>query len=212
MAAGGADCAAAAGDWAGQCDRCRLAGPPARLSASQLWRSPRAPGDRDRPRTAAATPTILVRIPYSKQIKHILFARTIGHLWASHGYTTVIQGTRGRYESGGSYDPPFVNEAQDGQATLQWIAQQPWYDGHIGMWGGSYFGYTQWVLADQSDPGLSALIPQICSTDFYRMFYPGGAFSLESALYWATLSYGSRDVPLPPEQLQRGYEGWPLHS
>lgn len=162
------------------------------------------------PRTAATTPTILVRIPYSKQIKHMLFARTVGHLWASHGYTTVIQGTRGRYESGGSYDPPFLNEAQDGRATLQWIARQPWYDGHIGMWGGSYFGYTQWVLADQSDPGLSALMPQICSTDFYGMFYPGGAFSLESALYWATLSYGPRDIPIPQKQLQRGYAGWPL--
>ncbi len=162
------------------------------------------------PRTAEPTPTILVRIPYSKKIKHVLFARTIGHLWASHGYTTVIQGTRGRYESGGSYDPPFLNETQDGLVTLQWIAQQPWYNGKIGMWGGSYFGYTQWVLADQLDPGLSALILQICSTDFYRMFYPGGAFSLESALYWATLSYGKQDIPLPQEQLQQGYQGWPL--
>lgn len=130
-----------------------------------------------RPRTAAPTPTILVRIPYSRKIKHILFARTIGHLWASHGYTTVIQGTRGRYESGGSYGPPFLNETEDGLVTLKWIARQPWYNGKIGMWGGSYFGYTQWVLADQSDPALSALILQICSTDFYRMFYPGGAFS-----------------------------------
>ena len=162
------------------------------------------------PRTAEPTPTILVRIPYSKKFKHILFARTVGHLWASRGYTTVIQGTRGRYESGGSYDPPFLNETQDGLATLQWIAQQPWYDGLIGMWGGSYFGYTQWVLADQVEPELSALIVQICSTDFYRMFYPGGAFSLESALYWATLSYGKQDIPLPPTELQRGYIGWPL--
>ncbi|MGP1384392.1 MAG: CocE/NonD family hydrolase [Thainema sp.] len=162
------------------------------------------------PRTTEPTPTILVRIPYSKKIKHVLFARTIGHLWASHGYTTVIQGTRGRYESGGSYDPPFLNETQDGLATLDWIAQQSWYNGKIGMWGGSYFGYTQWILADQVDPGLSALILQICSTDFYRMFYPGGAFSLESALYWATLSYGKQDIPLPQEQLQQGYQGWPL--
>ena len=162
------------------------------------------------PRTAESTPTILVRIPYSKKIRHILFARTIGHLWASHGYTTVIQGTRGRYESGGSYDPPFLNESQDGFVTLEWIAQQPWYNGKIGTWGGSYFGYTQWVLANHTDPGLSALILQICSTDFYRMFYPGGAFSLESALYWATLSYGQKDIPIPQNQLQQGYDGWPL--
>lgn len=78
------------------------------------------------------------------------------------------------------------------------------------MWGGSYFGYTQWVLADRINPGLSAFILQICSTDFHQMFYPGGAFSLESALYWAVTSYGKKDIPASPEDLQKGYQGFPL--
>ncbi|BDA72304.1 hypothetical protein CAL7716_064700 [Calothrix sp. PCC 7716] len=133
------------------------------------------------------TPTILVRIPYSKNFTNTTFANVVGRMWAARGYTAVIQGTRGRYESGGEYFP-FKTERTDGIETLAWLEKQPWYNGKIGMWGGSYFGYTQWVLADKVNPGLSALILQICSTDFHRMFYPGGAFSLESALYWAGAS------------------------
>ncbi|MEM9450660.1 MAG: CocE/NonD family hydrolase [Cyanobacteria bacterium P01_E01_bin.6] len=166
-------------------------------------------GDIYHPQTQEPTPTVLVRIPYSKTLRNTLFSRTIGYLWASRGYTTLIQGTRGRYESGGRYTP-FIHETGDGQATLDWISHQPWYDGQVAMWGGSYFGYTQWVLAHPGNPQLAALIPQICSTSFYRMFYPGGAFSLESALFWATLSYGDRDIALAQEDIQKGYEGVPL--
>ena len=121
----------------------------------------------------------------------------------------MIQGTRGRYESGGRYYP-FQHERNDGIETLQWLAKQRWYNGRVGMWGGSYFGYTQWVLADQREPGLSALMLQICSSDFHGMFYRGGAFSLESALFWAVTSYGEQDIPASDAALQRGYEGWPL--
>lgn len=166
-------------------------------------------GDLYRPRTAAAKPVILVRIPYSKTWRNRLFARTLGHLWASRGYNVLIQATRGRYDSGGRY-VPMIHEAADGQATLDWIAQQPWYNGQVAMWGGSYFGYTQWVLANGNNPQLAAIIPQICSTSFYKMFYPGGAFSFESALYWATMSYGEQDIPQSPAALQRGYDGFPL--
>src|SRR5204863_3406577 len=79
-----------------------------------------------------------------------------------------------------------------------------------GMWGGSYFGYTQWVLADQADPGPSALQVQLASTSFHDMFYPGGAFSLETALFWALRSKGSEDVKVSSAELDRGYGAFPL--
>ena len=164
-----------------------------------------------RPRTPERTPTILVRIPLDRTLLNSAFAGTVGRMWAERGYAVVIQGTRGRYGSSGRHTP-FVDERRDGIETLRWIARQPWYDGRIGMWGGSYFGYTQWVLADQTDPGLSALLIQICSSDLYRMFYPGGAFSLESALYWALRSRGDRDDPPSAETLDRGVAGLPLRD
>jgi hypothetical protein len=162
-----------------------------------------------RPETDGTTPTILVRIPFSKTFSNSFYATVVGRFWAEHGYTVVIQGTRGRYLSSGQYYP-FRYERQDGIETLQWISRQAWSNGRIGMWGGSYFGYTQWVVADQTNPGPSALQIQIASTDFYGMFYPGGAFSLESALYWALVSQDPQDDAPLPEILQKGYEGFPL--
>ncbi len=64
-------------------------------------------------------------------------------------------------------------------------------------------GCSEWVLADQMNPGPSALVAYLCSTDFYRMFYPGGAFSLESALFWALRSY--KGVLPSPKALERAY-------
>ena len=42
------------------------------------------------------------------------------------------------------------------------------------------------------------------------MFYPGGAFSLESALYWAVRSQGDRDITPSLEDLEQGFDGFPL--
>ena len=160
-------------------------------------------------RASDKTPTILVRLPYSKTLAQSLFATIVGRMWAERGYTVVIQGTRGRYESEGEHIP-FEHEREDGIDTLRWLSQQSWYDGRVGSWGGSYFGYTQWVVSDQVDPGLSTTFVQLASSDFYRMFYPGGAFSLETALVWACVSHGETDQKVTSEMLDAGVEGLPL--
>ena len=153
------------------------------------------------------TPTILVRIPFSKTVTNFLFADVVGRFWAERGYTVVIQGTRGRYESGGNNEP-LVNERKDGLETLEWLKKQAWFNGRLGMWGGSTFGYTQWSISDAL-PADSALMIQISSTSFYDMFYPGGAFSLSSALFWAMRSHGPEDVWPDSDALERGVNGWP---
>ncbi len=162
-----------------------------------------------RPRGVSTLPTILVRIPLPDTFTNRLFAEYVGRLWASRGYAAVIQGTRGTYRSGGDFYP-LRHERADGIATLRWLARQRWFDGRLGMWGGSYFGYTQWVLADQAEPGPTALMIQIASSDFYEMFHPGGAFSLETALYWAARSRERGDHPASARELERGYAGFPL--
>lgn len=162
-----------------------------------------------KPDTENPAPTILLRVPFTKTFKNSLGADAVGRFWASHGYIVMIQGTRGRLKSGG-VNYPLIHERQDGIDTLHWLAEQPWFDGRLGMWGGSAFGYTQWVLADRSDPGPTALMIQIASTDFHEMFHPGGAFSLESALFWAARSRGTRDRNPSIAELERGFQGFPL--
>lgn len=161
------------------------------------------------PKTDEKTPTILIRIPYEKTLSNSIKSGAISRFWAKRGYHVVVQGTRGRYESEGVFYP-LKNERKDGIDTLKWLAKQTWFDGRLGMWGGSAFGYTQWVLYDQEDPGVMAYNIQISSTSFYAMFYPGGAFSLESALYWAIRSYrGNGKLPAQAE-LDKGVYGYPL--
>jgi len=163
------------------------------------------------PQHTTHTPTILVRIPLTKDLKNSLFASMIGKMWAERGYTAVIQGTRGRFGSGGTFYP-LRDDRKDGIETLQWIAKQPWYDGHILTWGGSAFGHTQWAIADQAAPGPSALIVYFASTNFHDMFYPGGAFSLDSALSWAVRSHGTKDQTDWPsaDMVKQAANGSPL--
>src|SRR5215469_7645708 len=78
-------------------------------------------------------PVVIVRTPYGKQRDGIHETKV---LFAQHGYAVLVQDTRGRYESGGEWDP-FRNEAWDGYDTVEWAARQPWSNGKVGMSGGS---------------------------------------------------------------------------
>lgn len=159
------------------------------------------------PKGVEKTPTILIRIPFTNTFSNRSRSDVIGRYWASRGYTVVVQGTRGRYESGGQFYP-LVHERQDGLETLKWLEKQPWYDGRLAMWGGSAFGHTQWAVADQFAP--DALFIQIASTNFRKMLYPGGAFSLESAVYWAIRSRGQEDRKVNITKLETGLRTLPI--
>ncbi len=161
------------------------------------------------PRGLPKTPTLLVRIPFSDTFSNRLRSDVIARYWAGRGYTVVIQGTRGRYRSEGQFYP-LMHERQDGIDTFQWITKQPWYDGRLGMWGGSAFGHTQWAVADQTTPGPQALFIHIASTNFHDMFYPGNALSLESALYWAIRSRGIEDREVEMDDLDKGVNHLPI--
>ncbi len=162
-----------------------------------------------RPIVNKPVPTILVRIPFTNTFSNRLKSESVARYWASRGYNVVIQGTRGRYKSQGDYYP-LINERSDGIETLQWLNEQPWFNGQLGMWGGSAFGYTQLAISDQINPSISAYHLHIVSTSFYDMFYPGGAFSLESALRWSLQSGGKKDIEPKIKDMEKGFDGFPL--
>lgn len=164
-----------------------------------------------RPRHVEKTPTIIVRIPLSKSLKNLFYVDVMGRIWSEHGYTVVVEGTRGRYGSDGTFYP-LRGDRQDGIDTLAWLAGQTWYNGKIAAWGGSAFGYTEWTIADRVDPGLSVMDIYEASSDFHQMFYPGGAFSLYSALSWAVNSSGREDRAKWPEisEINQSADGFPM--
>ncbi len=124
-------------------------------------------------------PIILMRTPYGRGNLAAIQAR----LLAERGYQVVAQSVRGTFGSGGVFTP-FLNEANDGQATLAWLAEQPWFSGVVGMMGASYVGFTQWSVATQAPPYLKAMAPQITASQFRTLTYPGESFDLATAINW----------------------------
>lgn len=162
-----------------------------------------------RPILNKSVPTILVRIPFTDTFPNRLRSDAVARYWATRGYNVVIQGTRGRYKSQGDYYP-LINERRDGIETLQWLNKQQWFNGQLGMWGGSTFAYTQLAISDHVNPHISAYHMHIASTSFYDMFYPGGAFSFESALRWSLQSSGKKDIEPKIKDMEKGFWGFPL--
>jgi putative CocE/NonD family hydrolase len=137
-----------------------------------------------RPRGEARLPVLLQRTPYDKDFTTITHILRMAH----SGYAVVVQDTRGRFASHGVFTP-FVHEAADGADAVAWAAGQPWSDGHVGMFGGSYVGATQWLAATGAPPALRAIAPYVTASDYYEGWtYQGGAFQLGFALSW-TLSF-----------------------
>jgi len=136
-----------------------------------------------RPAGAGKYPVLLQRTPYNKETAAGFALRAAGA-----GYIVVVQDTRGRWNSEGTFHA-FVNERQDGHDTCAWIVDQPWSNGRIGMWGGSYIGATQWQAALGQAPGLQAMVPNVTAADYHEGWcFQGGAFELQFLLSW-TLTY-----------------------
>jgi putative CocE/NonD family hydrolase len=136
--------------------------------------------DRWYPRdTSEGRPTVLIRTPYGR-----LLMGPLGRLYAERGYQMVIQSCRGTFGSEGEF-VPLRNERADGEATLEWIASQPWFDGRLVMWGASYLGMTQWAIAADPPSFVKAVDLQVTTSNFRDgNMYPGGSFGLEVALTW----------------------------
>ena len=133
-----------------------------------------------RPQSAQPLPVLLQRTPYDKRFSALSFAQ----MAADRGYVVVIQDTRGRLASEGEYYP-LLHEKADGYDAVEWAAAQPWADGQVGMFGGSYVGYTQLAAASERPPSLKAIAPTMTFCDPYDMAYTGGAYSLGLSVSWA---------------------------
>jgi putative CocE/NonD family hydrolase len=141
------------------------------------------------PKAAGDFPTILIRTPYGRGREAVLGSGyPLGELpaqrFAERGYHVIVQAARGCYDSEGDFSP-HVNEAVDGQATLDWITRQSWFNGVLGTWGPSYLGYTQWATAAAAPAHLHAMFVMIASSENFSVSHPDGAFGLETRLRWS---------------------------
>ena len=120
------------------------------------------------PDAPGAMPAVLVRLPYDKCGRYT-FMPSIAPLFTERGYAFVVQDVRGKFRSEGD-TIAFDHEIEDGYDTIDWIVAQPWCDGNVGMWGDSYYGFTQWAAVASGHPALKAIVPRVTSADLGQIF------------------------------------------
>jgi uncharacterized protein len=112
-----------------------------------------------------ATEAVLVRLPYGKNSRYVFF-KWICEIFTKRGYAMVVQDVRGKFRTEGQ-TLGFITEANDGYDTIDWIVSQPWSNGIVGMFGDSYYGFTQWAAVSSGHRALRAIAPRVTSAELF---------------------------------------------
>lgn len=153
-------------------------------------------------------PCILIRTPYNKD-----GSTELGKFFSAQHYAVVIQDVRGRYHSNGTFYI-YTNEGPDGFDTVSWIAQQPWSNGKVGTYGGSYLAATQNALAVLNPPALKTMFVLVGTSNYIEDGAGrGGAFALlhnmTYAFRLAMLGHESASNPVIKTALTEAYDKLP---
>ncbi|HKW32400.1 MAG TPA: CocE/NonD family hydrolase [Candidatus Acidoferrum sp.] len=108
--------------------------------------------------------------------------------FAKHGYVYALVDVRGRGNSGGEFWP-FENEGRDGYDVVEWFAKQPYCNGKVTMWGGSYAGFDQWTVLKEFPPHLATIVPAAAAhpgVDFPFQYNIFGPYDMQ----WLTFTSG----------------------
>lgn len=79
---------------------------------------------------------------------------------AVRGYASIVANPRGMRLSHDAIEP-FEHEAKDVYYIIDWISKQSWCNGNVGMYGGSYLGFSQWGATKKLHPALKTIIPMV---------------------------------------------------
>ena len=102
---------------------------------------------------AKPAPVVMMLTPYAGDASHPSAA-----YFAKYGMVYAFVDTRGRGDSPGEFHP-LQREGEDGADAVEWLAKQPWSNGQVVMFGGSYAGGDQWQVAALRPPHLAAIAP-----------------------------------------------------
>jgi len=119
-----------------------------------------------------------------------------------HGYVVVSVQVRGGGSSFGRYEGLFSPaETRDAYDVMDWMVKQPWCDGNLGMFGGSYLGITQYMAASTRHPALKAIFPSVAAFSMYDVIYTGGIHRENMIQHWGILTRNlDMNFPEPPVQ------------
>lgn len=141
-------------------------------------------------------PTILIQTAYNggaNQYTGSVGARlgAADPYMVKHGYATVVVDVRGTGQSQGVWKAFGPLEQSDYKAVVNWVTQQPFSNGNIGVYGVSYLGITSVLTAAQDLPAVKAAFPIVPIGDGYRdIVFTGGQVNGTFIPLWLGLVTG----------------------
>ena len=166
-----------------------------------------------RPDEPGRYPALYAVSPYQKDLAGLpaypafLWRETGPIEWyVQQGYVYVLADARGTGASDQGVWEYFGPEEQtDLYDAIEWIADQDWCTGKVGMIGQSYFGMAQWSAAIQAPPSLTCIAPYDAKIDHYRdgQFH-GGIPAFGLPIIWSFgVRYNHLNGPPGPESAAR---------
>ena len=156
-------------------------------------------------------PAILEYIPYRKRDGTRTRDEPMHGYFAGQGYAVLRVDMRGSGESDGLLEDEYLlQEQEDALEVIDWISQQSWCSGAVGMMGKSWGGFNCLQLAARRPPALKAIIT-VCSTDDrYNddIHYKGGCL-LNDNLWWGGIMLAYQSRPQDPALVgESWYQDW----
>lgn len=128
-----------------------------------------------RPRGASERLTTLLEFTIYNEANPVLIERDMRRT-ASNGYASVVGFTRGKACSP-DRPVPYEHDGADAANLVNWVTRQSWSDGRVGMYGGSYSGFTAWAAAKFMPKGLKAMMTGAAAA-------PGLDVPMEGNIVW----------------------------
>ena len=153
-------------------------------------------------------PCLLEALPYRKDDLTASYRDTYLRLRDEFGFAVCRVDLRGTGSSSGDATDEYPEIEQSDLATvIAWLADQPWCNGNVGMFGTSYSGFNSLQLACERPPRLGAICAIFATDDRWTddVHWRGGALRLVDLVDYC--HYMTPMTMLPPVPAVWG-DGW----
>ncbi|MGH8950238.1 MAG: CocE/NonD family hydrolase [Acidimicrobiia bacterium] len=157
-------------------------------------------------------PTIVESLPYRKDDAFYSADWPTYAYLAQRGFAGARIDIRGTGASTGIIEDEYVPREQDDTlAVLEWLAEQDWCSGNLGMWGVSWGGFSSLQTAMLRPPELKAIAPVHATHDRFAcdVHYTGGSLHAQEQVDWPPSMVVSNALPPDPDIVgDRWFEEW----
>lgn len=116
-----------------------------------------------------------------------------------HGYAFAQVAVFGTELSSGCFDYRGAGEGLGIHNAVEWLGSQNWSNGHVGLYGKSYEGATQWEAAALGSEYLKTIVPISGTTALHPLLYKNGSAEARSQVmhmnyFSSTVDYNEDDL------------------